>query len=169
MHCIPRIGEARSPGVEPSGGVEWLSTDFGHTYPIIHSLIWEPPMTTITLDIPDALAERLAQRRDQLPQLLAMALELSPGEPPPSGAMPPPDHPVFTEMIDFLASGPTSAQIVAFKISSTAQRRLDALLDKHREQGLTAEETAELDTYAQVNHILLLLKARARLATPTQK
>jgi hypothetical protein len=122
-------------------------------------------MTTIMLDIPDALAERLAQRRDQLPQLLAMALELFPGEPPISLSMSPPNHPVFAEMIDFLASGPTPAQIVAFKISPTAQGRLEALLDKHREEGLTAEETAELDAYVQVNHLLLLLKARARLTT----
>ena len=122
-------------------------------------------MTTITLDIPDALAERLAQRREQLPQLLAMALELFPGEAPFSLLVSPPDHPVFAEMIDFLASGPTPAQIVAFKLSPAAQGRLETLLDTHREEGLTAEETAELEVYAQVNHFLLLLKARARLAT----
>ena len=61
-------------------------------------------MTTITLDIPDALAERLAQRREQLPQLLAMALELFPGEAPFSLSMSPPDHPVFAERYDGLVS-----------------------------------------------------------------
>ena len=80
-------------------------------------------MTTITLDIPDALAERVAQRRDQLPQLLAMALELFPGDAPLSLPVSPADHPVFAEMIDFLASGPTPAQIVAFKLSPAAQAR----------------------------------------------
>ena len=115
-------------------------------------------MTTITLDIPDALDERLAQRRDKLPQLLAMALELFPGEAPFSLPVSPPDHPVFTEMLDFLASGPTPAQIVAFKLSPAAQARLETLLDTHREEGLTAKETAELEVYAQVNHLLLLLK-----------
>jgi hypothetical protein len=122
-------------------------------------------MTTITLDIPDALAERLAQRREQLPQLLAMALELFPGDAPFSLSMSSPDHPVFAEMIDFLASGPTPAQIVAFKFSPVVQARLETLLDRHCEEGLTAEETAELEVYAQVNHLLLLLKARTRLAT----
>ena len=86
-------------------------------------------MTTITLDIPDALAERLAQRREPLPQLLAMALELFAGEVPFSLSMSPSDHPVFVEMIDFLASGPTPAQIVAFKLSPAAQARLETLLD----------------------------------------
>ena len=123
-------------------------------------------MNTITLDIPDALAERLAQRREQLPQLLAMALELFPREAPFSLSMSPPDHPVFAEMIDFLASGPTPAQIVAFKLSPAAQARLETLLDTHREEGLTAEEMAELEVYAQVNHLLLLLKARARRVAP---
>jgi hypothetical protein len=122
-------------------------------------------MTTITLDVPDALAERLAQRREQLPQLLTIALELCSGEPLLSLPMSPPNHPVFAEMIDFLASGPTPEQIVAFKLSPAAQARLEALLDTHREEGLTATEMAELETYAQVNHLLLLLKARARLAT----
>jgi hypothetical protein len=132
---------------------------------IIRKLLQETTMTTITLDIPDALAERLAQRREQLPQLLAMALELFPGEAPFSLSMSPPDHPVFAEMINFLASGPTPAQIAAFKLSPVAQARLEALLDTHREEGLTAEETAELEVYVQVNHLLLLLKARARLTT----
>ena len=122
-------------------------------------------MTMITLDIPDALAERLVQRRNQLPQLLAMALELFPGEAPFSLSISPPDYPVFAEMINFLANGPTPAQMVAFKLSPTAQARLETLLDTHREEGLTAEETAELEVYAQVNHLLLLLKVRARLAT----
>jgi hypothetical protein len=132
---------------------------------IIRQLLQETPMTTITLDIPDALAERLAQRREQLPQLLAMALELFPGEAPFSLSMSPPDHPVFAEMIDFLASGPTPSQIIAFKLSPAAQARLETLLDTHREEGLTVAETAELEVYAQVNHLLVLLKAQARLAT----
>jgi hypothetical protein len=66
------------------------------------------------------------------------------------------------EMIDFLVSGPTPAQIIAFKVSATAQARLDELLDKNREEGLSDAETAELDAFAQVNHVLLLIKARAR-------
>jgi len=79
--------------------------------------------------------------------------------------MSPPDHPVFAEMIDFLASSSTPAHMVVFKLSPAAQARLEALLDTHREVGLTAAETAELEVYAQVNHLLLLLKAPARLAT----
>ena len=126
-------------------------------------------MTTITLDVPADLAARLAQRHEQLPQLLAMALELLPAELPLAAPIAPVGQPVFDEMLDFLASGPTPAQIVAFKLSSAAHMRLEALLDKNREAGLSDAEEAELDVYEQVNHLLLLLKARARLTiAPTQ-
>ncbi len=126
-------------------------------------------MTTIILDVPEDLAVRLAQRREQLPQLLAMVLELFPAALPLAAPVSPAGQPVFDEMLDFLASGPTPAQIVAFTLSPTAHMRLEALLDTNREEGLSDAEEAELDVYEQVNHLLLLLKARARLApSPSQ-
>lgn len=39
--------------------------------------------------------------------------------------------------------------------------RLEELLDKNREEGLTEEEEEELDVYEQVDHLMILLKARA--------
>lgn len=120
-------------------------------------------MTTITLEVPDALATRLAPLHDQLPQLLSTVLELFLSEQPPEVSLLEHTCPAFNEMLDFLASGPTPAQIVAFKVSPAAQERLEALLDKQREEGLTGVEAAELEASAHVNHLLLLLKARARL------
>ena len=72
-------------------------------------------------------------------------------------------YPAFKEMMDFLVSGPAPEQIVAFKISPATQDRLEELLDKNREDSLTDDETTELDVYEQVNHLLILLKAHARL------
>jgi hypothetical protein len=131
----------------------------------VYHLPQENTMTTITLDIPEDLAARLAQRYEQLPQLLAMALELFPAERVLATPVVPAGQPVFDEMLDFLASGPTPAQIVAFKLSPAAHIRLEELLDKNREEGLSNAEEAKLDVYEQVNHLLLLLKARARLTT----
>ena len=65
-------------------------------------------------------------------------------------------------MMDFLVSRPTPEQIIAFKVSPAAQARLESLLDKNREDELTDDELAELDTYEQINHLLILLKAHAR-------
>ncbi len=121
-------------------------------------------MTTITLQVPDELATRLEPVRDRLPRLLSIALEMYPEL---SAAVPPalPTHPVFNEVIDFLVSGPTASQIIAYKVSPEAQARLEELLDKNREEGLTPAESAELDTYEQISHVFILLKARARLAS----
>ncbi|MEJ7708341.1 MAG: hypothetical protein WKF84_00390 [Pyrinomonadaceae bacterium] len=119
-------------------------------------------MTTITLEVPDELAARLAPLRDQLPGLISQALELRSAEKAAKGVEQQMSHPVFVETLDFLASGPTPEQIMAFKASSAAQERLDDLLDKNREEGLTEDEEADLDVYEQVNDLMILLKAHTR-------
>ncbi len=122
-------------------------------------------MTTITLQVPDKLAERLTAERDRLPQMLEWALRQFPTRPTiPQPATTP--ALAFTEMVDFLSSHPTTGQILAFKISARAQSRLAELLDKNREAGLSEAENAELDWYEYVNEIMTRLKAQAR-PTPT--
>jgi len=119
-------------------------------------------MTTITLEVPDELAARLNLLRDRLPALLSRVLDLLPLENPPTDLASEAPHPAFAEIIDFLATGPTPDQIVAFKASASVQARLEELLEKNREEGLTEAESAELDLYEQVNDLMILLKARAR-------
>ena len=117
-------------------------------------------MTTIEVEMPDELAARLAPWRDRLPELLAIAVELLPIEPTASLSVSSEvTCPAFKEMMDFLVSGSTPEQTVAFKISPTTQERLEELLDKNREGSLTDDETTELDVYEQVSHLLILLKA----------
>lgn len=116
-------------------------------------------MTTITLNVPDEIATRLPEVERDLPALLSLALALHDDRqmrPPANG------HPAFGEVLDFLATGPTPADIVAYKVAPSTQLRLETLLAKNHEEGLTAVETAELDTYQQINHLFILLKARAR-------
>ncbi len=119
-------------------------------------------MTTITLEIPDELANQLAPLQERLPELLSLAVDLSANRPTPTTAHTGTMQPVFKEVIDFLMSQPTPEQIIAFKVSPTAQTRLETLLDKNREDELTDDELAELDTYEQINHLLILLRAYAR-------
>jgi hypothetical protein len=121
-------------------------------------------MTTITLDVPDDLANRLDPIQEGLPDLISQALELMPESQQSNGVRFPSDYPVFDEMIDFLASGPTPQQLIEYKASPPVQARLEELLDKNREEGLTEAETAEMDTFRQVNHVMILLKTRARRA-----
>jgi hypothetical protein len=116
-------------------------------------------MPTITIELPDDLAARLdpATIPLLLRELVAhkaaklQALEQSAKQPPP----------LYHEITDFFATSPTAEQIIAFKISATAQARLDDLLDTHREASLSPEERAELDLYCALNHVIIQLKARA--------
>jgi hypothetical protein len=128
-------------------------------------------MTTITLEVPDKLAERLEPYRDRLPDLLAQVLNLSSTEKPNGSTELEPiniNSPVYTEVPDFLTSQPTSEQIASFKISPTLQERVEELLDKNREVGLDETEETELNTYLKLNHLMILLKARAHKNIPLQ-
>lgn len=69
---------------------------------------------------------------------------------------------LFDEVIDFLASAPTSEQIIAFGPSESLQMRVRYLLDANRAGSLSAEEHAELDEFGRMNHFMSMLKARAR-------
>jgi hypothetical protein len=120
-------------------------------------------MTTITLEISDELAARLAPLKERLPSLLSLAVDLLPTPESLASSSVEIAHPAFNEMIDFLAGGPTPEQIVAFKSSTPTQARLEELLEKNAQDGLTNVESSELNTFEQINHILNLLKARARI------
>jgi len=72
------------------------------------------------------------------------------------------DSLLFDEVLDFLSSTPTPQQIVAFAPSEALQVRARYLLDGNRAGLLTAEERAELDEFARMNHFMSMLKIRAR-------
>ncbi len=67
---------------------------------------------------------------------------------------------VFEEIAFFMANM-NPAKVVAFKPSKSNQLRLDYLLDKQKESGLTAGEKSELEHYLIINRIVGLAKARA--------
>lgn len=121
-------------------------------------------MATITLQIPDELAQRLEPLQNRLPELLWQLLELT-KKPTTieqeiithSGDIPT----VYQEVLDFLIKSPIPQDIVNFKVSQQAQTRLQTLLDKNRESTLNPMEIAELDVYEQLEHLMILLKARA--------
>lgn len=121
-------------------------------------------MTTITLEVPDELAARLQPLRERLPEVLSQALDSWPVEKVLKVTGSAVTRPVFQEIIDFLASGPTPEQIIVHQASPAMQERLEELLSKNREEGLTEDESAELDAFELVNDVMILLKARARLA-----
>jgi hypothetical protein len=70
---------------------------------------------------------------------------------------------VYLELIDFIAAGPTTENVANFRPSADAQHRVSELLERQRESQLTEDEAAELDTFVQLETILRLAKAKARL------
>jgi hypothetical protein len=67
------------------------------------------------------------------------------------------------EAIDLIAKGVTPEALVAFKASDEANLRFEELIAREKTEGLLPEETEELDLMMEINHILSLAKARARL------
>lgn len=68
----------------------------------------------------------------------------------------------YEEIIDFIASGTTPSTIIAFQPSEAARERVADLIHREKTAGLTEEETAELNHYMQLEHLMRLAKARAR-------
>lgn len=122
-------------------------------------------MTTITVEVPDELAAQVAALRGRLPDLLASALKSESAAKQARASEAEADAPLYREITDFLAANPAPEQLIAFKISNAAQERLADLLDKNREDGLTADETAELDAYLRARDLMILLKANAQPET----
>jgi hypothetical protein len=123
-------------------------------------------MAELTIQVPDELAQRLEPFRDRLPELLSRAVEtilpsISSADLLPSVASPTDAPLTYAEVLDFLITRPTPQEITAFKVSAEAQERICTLLDKNREGTLTEIETAELDLYEQLEHMMILLKAKA--------
>lgn len=118
----------------------------------------------LTIQIPDELAGRLEPLQSRLPQLLWLLLDADvqqTSEQPKVNAQTVEISEVYQEVLDFLIKRPTPEEIIAFKVSSQAQMQLEALLEKNRSASLTQMELAQLDVYEQLEHLIILLKARA--------
>ncbi|MBD2773525.1 hypothetical protein [Iningainema tapete] len=121
-------------------------------------------MAEVTIQIPDELAQRLEPLQNRLPELLLQLLETTKESNKIESEVISnyTDIPtVYQEVLDFLIKGPTPEEITAFKVSTSAQTRLQTLLEKNREVKLTHMEVAELDVYEQLEHLMILLKAKA--------
>lgn len=121
-------------------------------------------MAELTIQVPDELAQRLEPLKNRLPELLKQLLETTNQSVAAQHDVKANlrDIPcVYIEVLDFLIKRPTPQEIATFKASPQAQARLSQLLDKNREETLNEAETTELNVYEQLEHLMILLKARA--------
>lgn len=68
----------------------------------------------------------------------------------------------YEEIIDLLATGHAPAELAAFHPSAAASERVEFLIYREKTTGLSAEEAHELDLCVQLEHLMRLVKARAR-------
>lgn len=80
--------------------------------------------------------------------------------------MPTKEQPAYSELVNFLTSGPTREQIVAFSESLETRRRVRYLLNAHVSGMLTPDERAELEEFNKIENFLKQLKIRARRQLP---
>lgn len=68
---------------------------------------------------------------------------------------------------DFLGTAPTLEAIIAYRIPQDFQERAHELLDKNREGSLSGAEKSEMEEFRQIDHLMTLVKAKARLKSNT--
>ena len=73
-----------------------------------------------------------------------------------------PERKSYDEIIDLLARGASSAEILAFQLSENTQERVRFLLERNAADELSEEEAAELEIFGEVEHVMQLVKIRAR-------
>jgi hypothetical protein len=108
-------------------------------------------MAQITIEVPDALAARLATFQDRLSEVLVRGLS------EPSALL----NEAYRSVLTFLISNPSSEELLKFKLAPQIQEYISELLEKNRTSQLTEMEETELDEYGYINRLVSSLKARA--------
>jgi len=120
-------------------------------------------MQTITLELPQSLFDHVKQRAQrsqrslekELYALIVDGLSITRE----NGSWP-----IYDEIIDLIAGGATPDELANFRLSPDAQARAHELLERNREGVLSARDSAELDHFTQIEHMLGLIKVRAQQA-----
>ena len=69
----------------------------------------------------------------------------------------------YEEIVDFIAAGASRESVMRFASGAETRERVEWLLRREKNEGLLPEEAAELNDYLQLEHLLRLAKARARI------
>lgn len=67
----------------------------------------------------------------------------------------------YTEFVDFIVTGMSPQQILAFRPSQETRERVRYVLNAEKTGTLTKEEKVELDEFEQFEHVMRMAKARA--------
>jgi hypothetical protein len=67
----------------------------------------------------------------------------------------------YEEIIDFIAGGTTPETVAAFRPSENTQQRVAYLQQRSQNGVISPEDQSELETYLQLEHIMIMAKAQA--------
>ena len=79
-----------------------------------------------------------------------------------------PEKTVSDVVTDFLGSAPTLKEIADYRLPPDLQQRAHDLLDKNRDGTLSQDERIEMEEFRNIDHLLTLIKAKARLKLKEQ-
>jgi hypothetical protein len=68
----------------------------------------------------------------------------------------------YEEIVDLFARGGGAGAVLAFRPSAEARARVRELLARNKDGALSEEERAELERFGELEHLMQLVKARAR-------
>ena len=114
----------------------------------------------ITLTIPEELALRLRPFEKELPRILELGIRAR-------SAWDEAGFSGLTDVLETLAALPTPEAILALRPSAALQARIDDLLEKNQNGGLSEDEQRGWEQYQYVEHLVRLAKARAALKLRT--
>src|ERR1700678_154118 len=107
----------------------------------------------LTLTIPEELATRLRGVEDRLPEILELGLR--------EWLSAPPGYAGLNDVLEMLARLPSPEEVLALRPTTIVQNRVEELLEKNRDRGLSDDEQREWDRYEYVEHLVRMAKARA--------
>jgi hypothetical protein len=108
-----------------------------------------------TLTIPDELATRLRPVGDRLPQILELGLRQLQAAPGTFAGL--------ADVLETLAGLPSPQEVLALRPSTELAHRIEALLAKNRNGGLSEAERLEWQQYEYAEHLVRIAKAKATL------
>ena len=109
---------------------------------------------SLTVTIKDDLADQLRPYEAQLPEILQLGIREW-------QARKEPGYNGMSSVLEKLAALPTPDEVLALRPALPLQERIDALLEKNRTTGLSAEDQREWDQYQYVEHLVRLAKISA--------
>jgi hypothetical protein len=71
----------------------------------------------------------------------------------------------YDEIIDFIAAGTTPQKLIEFRPSQAVQSRVEELIRLSKDGIISADQQSELEDFLELEHLIILAKARARQLT----